>query len=152
MRWRSGSASLNGGIGGRAISALLLAAMLGLVFWLRPNLDPAMLGATTPEHMTALFTGLFLVFWCYLVVQGYPVSHGDIGSASTHNLDNIVSGLPAIAALLGGFVHAAGFWPMSSFNLLLSVMTLAVVLYDLWVIGGAASKINRLTDEIKPER
>jgi hypothetical protein len=41
---------------------------------------------------------------------------------------------------------------MSSFNLLLSVMTLAVVLYDLWVIGGAAAKINRLTDEIKPER
>ena len=86
------------------------------------------------------------------MVQGYPVSHGDIGTASTHNLDNIVSGFPAIAALLGGFVHVAGFWPMSSFNLLLSVMTLAVVLYDLWVIGGAASRINRLTDEIKPER
>jgi hypothetical protein len=41
MRWRSGSASLSGGIAGRAISALLLAAILGFVFWLRPNLDPA---------------------------------------------------------------------------------------------------------------
>jgi hypothetical protein len=40
MRWRS-SASLSGGIAGRAISALLLAAILGFVFWLRPNLDPA---------------------------------------------------------------------------------------------------------------
>jgi hypothetical protein len=27
-----------------------------------------------------------------------------------------------------------------------------VVIYDLWVLGGAASKINRLTDEFKQER
>jgi hypothetical protein len=27
-----------------------------------------------------------------------------------------------------------------------------VVVYDLWIIGGAASKINRLTDEFKAER
>jgi hypothetical protein len=100
----------------------------------------------------ALFTGVFLAFWSYLVVQSYPVSHGDIGAASTHNLDNIVSGLPAIPAVFGIVLHVASFWPISSFNLLLSAMTLAVVLYDLWVIGGAAAKINRLTDEIKPER
>ena len=31
-------------------------------------------------------------------------------------------------------------------------MTLAVVTYDLWVLGGAAAKINRLTDEFKAER
>jgi hypothetical protein len=31
-------------------------------------------------------------------------------------------------------------------------MTLAVVAFDLWIIGGAASKINRLTDEFKTER
>jgi hypothetical protein len=153
MRWRSGSAAnLNAGIGGRAISALLMATILSLVFWQWPNLDPAMLGATAPEHLMALFTGVFLAFWSYLVVQGYPVSHGDIGTASTHNFDNILSGLPAIPALFGIFLHVAGFWPLSSFNLLLSAMTLAAVLYDLWVIGGAAAKINRLTDEIKPER
>ncbi len=140
------------GIGARAISALALTAMLALVFWLRPSLEPAMFGATTPERIMVLFTGLFAVFWGYLMVQGYPVSHGDIGSASTHNLDNIVSGLPAIAALFGIFVHFAGFWPLSYFNLLLATMTMAVVIYDLWVLGGAAAKINRLTDEIKAER
>ena len=111
-----------------------------------------MFGATTPERIMVLFTGIFAVFWGYLMVQGYPVSHGDIGSASTHNLDNIVSGLPAIAALFGIFVHFAGFWPLSYFNLLLATMTMAVVIYDLWVLGGAAAKINRLTDEIKAER
>ena len=31
-------------------------------------------------------------------------------------------------------------------------MTLAVVMYDMWILGGAASKINRLTDEFKAER
>jgi hypothetical protein len=32
-------------------------------------------------------------------------------------------------------------------------MTMAIVVYDhLWIIGGAASKINRLTDEFKAER
>ena len=141
-----------GRIGARAISALLLTAVLGLLFWLRPDLEPAMLGATSPDRVMMFFTTLFLIFWTYLVVQGYPVSHGDIGSASTHNLDNMVSGIPAIAALFGIFVHIAGFWPMSHLNLLLATMTLAVVVYDLWVLGGAAAKINRLTDEIKAER
>jgi hypothetical protein len=140
------------GIGARAISALVLTAVLAIVFWLRPNLEPAMFGATTPERIMSLFTGLFAVFWGYLMVQGYPVSHGDIGSSSTHNLDNILSGIPAIAALFGIFIHIAGFWPLSYLNLLLAAMTLAVVIYDLWVLGGAASKINRLTDEIKAER
>ena len=139
-------------IGARAISALLLTAVLGLLFWLRPDLEPAMLGATSPDRVMMFFTTLFMIFWTYLVVQGYPVSHGDIGSASTHNLDNMVSGIPAIAALFGIFVHIAGFWPMSHLNLLLATMTLAVVVYDLWVLGGAAAKINRLTDEIKAER
>ena len=41
---------------------------------------------------------VFAVFWLYLVVQGYPVSHGEIGSSSTHNLDNIISALPALVA------------------------------------------------------
>jgi hypothetical protein len=99
-----------------------------------------------------VFAGIFLLFWIYLVIQGYPISHGFIGSSSSHNLDNILSGIPAIAALFGMFVHFAGFWPLSPLNLLLGLMTLMVVIYDLWVLGGAASKINRLTDEFKSVR
>ena len=138
-------------IGARAISALLLTAALAFLFWLRPGLEPSMLAAT-PDNSMFVFAGIFAIFFVYLVVQGYPVSHGQIGSSSTHNLDNIISGIPAIAALFGIFVHFAGFWPLSSFNLLLAVMTMAVVAYDLWVLGGAAAKINRLTDEFKAER
>ena len=138
-------------IGARAISALLLSAALAFLFWLRPGLEPGML-ATTPENSMFVYAVIFTVFFVYLVVQGYPVSHGNIGSSSTHNLDNIVSGIPAIAALFGIFVNFAGFWPLSSLNLMLAVMTMAVVAYDLWVLGGAAAKINRLTDEFKAER
>ena len=139
-------------IGARVVSALLLGGALAVLFWLKPDVDPTMFGATTPNSTMVFFTGLFAVFWAYLVVQGYPVSHGNIGSSSTHNLDNIVSGIPAVAALFGIFVHVAGFWPLSQLNLLLAMMTIAVVVYDLWVLGGAAAKINRLTDEFKAER
>jgi hypothetical protein len=139
-------------IGPRLISALLLAALMGILFWLTPNLDPATLGATTPERVAFFFTGLFAIFWAYLVVQGYPISHGHIGSSSTHNLDNIISGVPALTALFGIFLHVVGFWHLSYVNLMLAMMTLAVVVYDLWILGGAASKINRLTDEFKAER
>jgi hypothetical protein len=139
-------------IGARAISALLLAAVLALVFWLRPGLEPGMLGGSTPEGTMWVFAVLFAIFLVYLVVQGYPISHGNIGSSSSHNLDNMISGVPGVAALFGLFVHFAGFWPLSPLNLLLAVMTMAVVIYDLWVLGGAASKINRLTDEFKAER
>jgi len=139
-------------IGARAISALLLAAVLALVFWLRPGLEPGMLGGSTPEGTMWVFAALFAVFLVYLVVQGYPISHGNIGSSSSHNLDNMISGIPGVAALFGLFVHFAGFWPLSPLNLLLAVMTMCVVIYDLWVLGGAASKINRLTDEFKAER
>jgi hypothetical protein len=139
-------------IGARAISSLLLTALLGLVFWLAPNLEPGMLGGTTPERTMFVFAGIFALFFAYLVVQGYPISHGEIGSSTTHNLDNILSGIPAVAALFGLFIHFVGFWPLSPLNILLAVMTFFVVAYDLWVLGGAAAKINRLTDEVKAER
>ena len=67
-----------------------------------------MLGATSPDRVTTFFTTLSPIFWTYLVVQGYPVSHGDIGSASTQD-PGMVSGIPAIAALSGIFVHIVGF-------------------------------------------
>ncbi len=139
-------------IGPRLVSALLLTALMGALFWLKPNLEPAMVGATTPERTALFFMSLFALFWAYLVVQGYPVSHGNIGSSSTHNLDNIISGIPAIAALFGLFLHFVGYWQISYVNIMLAVMTMAVVVYDLWILGGAASKINRLTDEFKAVR
>jgi hypothetical protein len=132
----------------RAISAVVLSAALAVVFWLVPTLEPAMFRVND----MVVFGALFALFWLYLVVQGYPVSHGEIGSSSTHNLDNIISALPALVALFGIFVTIVGFWRLSSFNLVIAVMTLLVALYDLWVLGGAAAKINRLTDEIKTER
>jgi hypothetical protein len=139
-------------IGPRLLSALLLTAIMGVLYWLVPGFEPATVGATTPDRIAFFFVGLFALFWIYLVVQGYPISHGNIGSSSTHNLDNIVSGLPAIAALFGIFLHIVGFWQVSFVNLMLAAMTMAVVVYDLWIIGGAASKINRLTDEFKAEK
>ena len=114
--------------------------------------EPATVGATTPDRIALFFTALFALFWIYLVIQGYPISHGNIGTSSTHNLDNIISGAPAIAALFVVFLHIVGFWRVSFVNLMLAAMTMAIVVYDLWIIGGAASKINRLTDEFKAER
>ena len=136
----------------RAVSALVLSAGLALVFWLLPDLEPATFRATTPESTMIVFGVLFALFWLYLVVQGYPVAHGDIGSSSTHNLDNIISAIPAIVALFGIFISLVGFWRMSHLNIVIAVMTLLVSVYDLWVLGGAAAKINRLTDEVKAER
>ena len=133
-------------IGPRLISALALTAIMGFLYWMVPNFEPATVGATTPDRIALFFTGLFALFWIYLVVQGYPISHGHIGTSSTHNLDNIISGIPAIAALFGIFLHLVGFsWRVSFVNLVLAAMTMAVVVYELWIIGGAASKINRLT-------
>lgn len=139
-------------IGPRLLSALLLAAAVALMFWLAPDVQLTALGATTPERTALFFAGLFGGYLVYLMIQGYPISHGQIGSASTHNLDNIISGLPALSALFGVFLHLVGFWPLSYVNLLLAAMTVGVVAYDLWILGGAAAKINRLTDEFKSER
>jgi hypothetical protein len=136
----------------RAISALFLSAALALIYWLVPDLTPETLGAQSPAGTMVVFGSLFALFWLYLVLQGYPVAHGDIGSSSTHNLDNIISGLPAIVAVFGVFISVVGFWRISSFNIVIGVMTLLVAIYDLWVLGGAASKINRLTDEFKAQK
>lgn len=136
----------------RYASSLLLTVILGLIFWLKPGLSPQMFGASTPEQVALLMTGIFLVFWIYLVVQGYAVSHGDIGSASSHTTDNMVSIIPAFAAVIAIFLALTGMHPLSTLNNVIAGLTMAVVFYDLWIIGGAASKINRLTDEIKSER
>jgi hypothetical protein len=135
----------------RAISAIILAAALAAVFWLTPDLSPTRF-SSTPDGTMVVFGGLFLVFWLYLVVQGYGVFHGEIGSSSAHNLDNIISTLPGLVALFGMLLKFGGFRDLSSFNMVIAVMTLLVALYDLWILGGGASKINRLTDETKLER
>jgi hypothetical protein len=132
----------------RAVSAILLSVGLGLVFWLAPGLEPSMFTGS-PDHTMFVFGALFALFWLYLVIQGYPLSHGPIGSVATHNFDNMISALPALVALCAIFVSLVRFWPLSGFNLVIAVMTLLVAIYDLWVIGGAAAKINRLTDEYK---
>ena len=139
-------------IGPRLVSALLLAAVIALLFWLAPDMELTTLGATSPERTVLFFSIVFAAYLAYLTIQGYPISHGQIGSASTHNLDNIVSGVPAMAALFGLFLHITGFWHLSSVNLMLAAMTIGVVIYDLFILGGAAAKINRLTDEFKAER
>jgi hypothetical protein len=139
--------SSTGAIKWRAICSILLSASLAMVFWLVPGLELATLSSSPNEAM--VFGFLFAAFWFYLVVQGYQLSHGLIGSSSTHNLDNIISALPALVALFGGFVSAVGFWSLSGFNIVIAVMTLQVALYDIWILGGAAAKINRLTDEFK---
>ena len=130
----------------RAISALVLSAALALVFWLKADLDPDGFSSISPMVIYGL---VFTVFWLYLVVQGYPLSHGNIGSSSAHNLDNMISALPALVAILGVFVSIAGFHRLSGFNIVIAIMTLLVAVYDLWILGGAAAKINRLTDEYK---
>jgi hypothetical protein len=135
----------------RAIGAFQLSAALALVFWLAPGLEPATFSSSASGTII-VYGVLFEVFWLYLVIQGYPVSHGDIGSSSTHNLDNIISAFPALVAIFGIFISIAGLWPLSGFNIVIAVMTLLVALYDLWILGGAAAKINRLTDEIRAER
>jgi hypothetical protein len=132
----------------RAVSALLLSAVLALVFWLLPNLEPSTF-SSTPDGTMVVFGALFAVFWLYLVVQGYPLSHGPIGSVATHNFDNIISGLPALVALCAIFINLVGFWHLSGFNMVIAVMALLVAVYDLWVLGGAAAQINRLTDTYK---
>jgi hypothetical protein len=130
----------------RAISAVLLSACLALLFWLKQDLDPAGFASVSPM---VIYGAVFTVFWLYLVVQGYPLSHGNIGSVSAHNLDNMISALPALVAILGVFVSFAGFHHLSGFNVVIAIMTLLVAIYDLWILGGAAAKINRLTDEYK---
>jgi hypothetical protein len=139
-------------IAGRAASALFLTVILGGLFWLGPDFGPESVGIQSPTGVMWLFVPIFFVFFVYLVMQGWPISHGNIGSSSTHNLDNIISGVPAIVALFGFLLHVGGFRPLSTFNLLIAAMTFLVVGFDLWVLGGAAAKINRLTDEYKSER
>ena len=64
----------------------------------------------------------------------------------------MISALPALVALFAIFISVVGFRRLSDFNIVIAVMTLLVAIYDLWVLGGAAAKINRLTDEVKAER
>jgi cation transport ATPase len=124
-----------------AICAVVLTGSVFYLFVFRPALQPV--------GTLISFAALFVIFVLYILVRRYPLSHGPIGSVATHNLDNIISALPALIALCAILVGVVRFWPLSGFNLVIAVMTLLVAIYDLWVIGGAAAKINRLTDEYK---
>jgi hypothetical protein len=128
----------------RAISAIVLSGALTLVFWLVPGLEPSTF-TSSPDGATYVFGALFAVFWLYLVVQGYALSHGPVGSAAMLNADNIISSIPALVALCAIFIRVVGFWPLSGFNMVIAVMSLLVAIYDLWVLGAAAAQISRRT-------
>jgi hypothetical protein len=50
-------------IGARFTSALLLMAIMGFLYWMVPNFEPATVGATTPDRIALFFTSLFALFW-----------------------------------------------------------------------------------------
>ncbi|MFZ2886315.1 MAG: hypothetical protein WA021_00670 [Minisyncoccia bacterium] len=144
--------ALASGIRLRFSSVFALSGLLALLFYFAPGFEPGTVGARLPEHVMIFYLGLFVVFWVYLAVQGYPIAHGNIGTSSEHHFDVMISGIPAITVMGAGLLHLVGFWTLSSLNQYICVATFLVAVYDLWVIGGAAAKQNRLTDELKPTR
>lgn len=134
-------------------SPVAVAALLSLLFWLKPDLTTAMLGVTTPEGALIFIGGpIILLGWIYTVIQGYPLAYGNIGTSGSHTIDSILSALPAVAAIFGLLLSGLGFHPMSTLTLFIAAVALLGAVYDLWIVGGAASRINRLTDEIKTEK
>ncbi len=96
--------------------------------------------------------GLGLLGLIYLIVQGYPLGYSDIGSPGSHNLDQIISVLPGLPAAFGFVVTMTNLWPLSLLNLVIGGFVLGLVVYDAWILGGAANKILFLTDEIKSSK
>ena len=137
---------------GRAISVLIITLILSFLFWYAPDATPQSFNATTSDRVMLLFSIVAFCFLLYLVAQGHPISHGGVGDIRVHNLDNMISGLPAIAPLFAIFLDLGRYRPLSTMNWIIAFMALAAVLYDLFVIGGIAAKINRLTNEYKGER
>ncbi len=136
----------------RWISPFVLAGGLAVLFWLTPSLSPESMGASTPDGGIRIAVGFFVIAYMYLVIQGYPVAHEKIGSSSAHNWDNMVSSVPGVAAVVGFVLDLTNLWPLSGLVMTICIVVALTVVYDLWILGGCAARVNRLTDEIKSEQ
>lgn len=136
----------------RAIVSLLLTLGLSALFWLRPGLTLGAVGITTPESAMLFTAGVATLGLLYLVVQGFPLGFANIGSSGAQTIDSIVSLTPGIPALFGIVMTLMNLWTLSLLNLVLAGMTLALVVYDAWILGGAANRILHLTDEMQTVR
>lgn len=133
----------------RAVVSFLVTIGLGLLFWLRPGLSLQQLGIVTAEGGMFFTAGIAFIGLLYLVVQGYPLGYASIGTSGMHTVDSIISLLPGIPALFGIVTTLTNLWTLSTVNLVLACFVLALVVYDAWILGGAANKVLHLTDEMQ---
>lgn len=131
----------------REISAITLAGILALLFWLIPGFEPA--DRLSGRSLMYLMIVTFLILLAYLSVQGAPIIKVDIGSPSAQNTDAMASTLPGIVAIFGLLASFFGFWPLSFFWMMIAFLVILVTLFDLIILGGAAAKILYLTDEMR---
>ncbi len=134
----------------REISALFYTLVLAVLFMLQPDFSPTNF-STDPVSIMWFMCGLAFGGLLYLVFQGYPLAHGYLGTASSHASDAFFSFLPLLPVVVALVMHFAGFWVLSDFVLMVAVMTIPFVIFDLWILGGVSSKLNRYIQQFKTE-
>ena len=134
----------------REVSALAYTLALVALFMFQPGFSP-MDVSTSPVAIMWFMCALSFGGLIYLVLQGYPLAHGYLGSASSHSSDAFFSFLPLLPVVVALVMHFATFWPLSDFVLMVAVMTVPFVVFDLWILGGVSSKLNRYIQQFKTE-
>lgn len=131
----------------REISAISLAGILALLFWITPGFEPA--NKLSGGPLMYLMIGIFVTLLIYLTVQGAPILTTNIDNPSAQNTDAMASTLPGIVAIFGVMASLFGFWPLSFFWMMVAFLVILVTLFDLIILGGIAAKVLYLTDQVK---
>ena len=134
------------------VSALLLTLVMGVLFWLARNLTTRVARRHNAGANSDVLRGILRsLFGSISSSKAIRLGQSATSAARAHTTSTI--SFPEYLRSLLSFLAcyctswASGRCPTSTY--MLSIMTLAVVIYDLWILAGAASKINRLTDEFK---
>ncbi len=133
----------------RAFASLILTAALIALYAFAPQASFASMGIESAPEGFAFGMGVALLGLVYLTVQGYPLGYAKLGTPGAQTIDAILSLLPAIPGLFMIVLDLVNLYPVSSLNLVIGCMTIAVVVYDAWILGGAAARILHLTDEMQ---
>lgn len=134
------------GLTSREISSILLAVALGLFYLFVGDHLREFPEAPQVYHITYGAVTVLLVI--YLMFQSGKIAFGKSERSLDQMLDHLFSGGPLIVNLLclvSGKIT-------NSWEITLAVMTSAVVLFDLFFIGGFGTTKATLTDEVATQK
>lgn len=123
-------------------SALVLAAALIYILWVKPLSAPA----TVNEAMWYVFA-LSVIVMVYTALQAFAAVTQPLGKETASLVDFLISVIPLLVVIYAGVEWFRGALELSNFQLMAVILVASAVVLDMIIFTWVSLRINKLANE-----